>query len=431
MQPKTMTIYYCNINITLTIKTFIKMITFVNKIASVVVLLLIATSSYAQQQTTVIMNNGSSICGDIIVQRPGKDLTISSTKALLVIKDTEIKSRKDKNIRYENLAREWKRWVLENKALKGDADGRYLAMSDIVTSNYIYNNIVKVKTSSTNGNTYIQAVPTTFTVEWKDISEIRRTTLPANITEGVDDEVTTIKGKTYRGTIVSQKIGQTLTIKTNSSTTSLSMNNIREICKIPRTLSQSLFAQADFINTLVLNDGTLKDGIITVQHYGTKGNDQYIILTHKNGTKEKIAAADIAEYRTSYTRRKEESYAPGKVYVNEFAIKKAKTLTENGMTAYVDKSVYPFPEGIVTTFKASGDKFQSKWYLIALDKVELENGIQTQGYTEKTKATNSITPSTTDISKNISSISFIYLSPGFYALVNDNSNETYIIKIIK
>lgn len=361
------------------------MTTFVNKIASAVVFLLIATYSYAQQQTTVIMNNGSSICGDIIVQRPGKDITISSTKAILVIKDTEIKSRKDKNIRYENLAREWKRWALENKALKGNADGRYLAMSDIVTSNYIYNNIVKAAKGSTNGNTYIQAVPTTFTVKWKDISEIRRTMPQAGITEGVDDEVATASGKTYRGTIVSQKIGQTLTIRTNSSATSLSMGNISEIRKVPRTLSKPLFAQADFVNTLVLNDGTLKDGIMTEQHYGTKGEDQYITLTHSNGTKEKIAAADIAEYRTSYTGRRDETYAPGRVYVNEFAIQKAKTLTENGVTAYVDKSVYPFPEGIVTTFKAAGDKFQGKWHLVALDKVELENGVQTQGYTEKTK----------------------------------------------
>lgn len=406
--------------------------TSINKIASIIILLLtIMIPACAQQETTIIMKNGSKITGDIVVQRPGKDITIEATNALLVIRDGEIKSKKDKYVKYENLAREWKRWAMESKALQGNADGRYLMMYSITTGNYTYTDVVKTKQINTQADIYMQAVPTTFSIKWNDIQEIRRKAPAPEETTGLDDEVETTTGKTYRGTIVSQKIGQTLAVKTNSATVELGMGNIREIRKVARSLSQPLFDQAGFVNTIVMKDGTSKDGIMTVQHYGTKTNDQYVTLLHEDGSKDKIQAADVTEYRTSYTDKESETYMPGMVYVNEFAISRAKTMTENGVTAYVDKKVFPFPEGIVTTFKAAGAKFQGSWHLIALDNVELKSGIKSQGYTTKTRKTNCIDPSTTDMSGGISSISFTYLSPGFYALVNDDSSETYVIKITK
>lgn len=415
------------------IKTFlIIMRTTIYKTASAVVLLLtIIIPAYAQQETTLIMKNGSKITGNIVVQRPGKDITIEATEALLVVSDGKIKSKKDKYVRYEKLPREWKRWAMETKALQGNADGRYLMMHSITTGNYTYTDVVKTEKGNAQTDTYLQAVPTTFSIKWNDIQEIRRKAPEAEEATGVDDEVETAAGKTYRGTIVSQKIGQTLAVKTSSATVELGMGNIREIRKVARSLSQPLFGQAGFVNTIVMKDGTSKDGIMTVQHYGAKTDDQYVTLLHEDGSKEKILAADVTEYRTAYTGEDGETYKPGRVYVNEFAISRARTMTEDGVTAYVDKKVYPFPEGIVTTFKAAGAKFQGSWHLIALDNVELKNGTKSQGYTSKTRKTNCIDPSTTDMSGGISSISFTYLSPGFYALVCDDSPETYVIKITK
>lgn len=93
--------------------------TTIYKTASAVILLLtIIIPAYAQQETTLIMKNGSKITGNIVVQRPGKDITVEATEALLVVSDGEIKSKKDKYVRYEKLPREWKRWAMETKALE-------------------------------------------------------------------------------------------------------------------------------------------------------------------------------------------------------------------------------------------------------------------------------------------------------------------------
>lgn len=81
--------------------------TTIYKTASAVILLLtIIIPAYAQQETTLIMKNGSKITGNIVVQRPGKDITVEATEALLVVSDGEIKSKKDKYVRYEKLPRE-------------------------------------------------------------------------------------------------------------------------------------------------------------------------------------------------------------------------------------------------------------------------------------------------------------------------------------
>ena len=79
-------------------------------ILTLISILFASIPCHARQKTTILMRNGSRITGDIIVQRPGKDMTIAATKAVLVIHDGDIRSKKDKNIRYENgNAGQWSR----------------------------------------------------------------------------------------------------------------------------------------------------------------------------------------------------------------------------------------------------------------------------------------------------------------------------------
>ena len=150
-----------------------------------------------------------------------------------------------------------------------------------------------------------------------------------------------------------------------------------------------------------------------------------------NGKKEKILSSKIEEYETTYVEKKKNEYDKQKMYVNEFSIKAAKTKTEGDKTFYIDRTVYPFPEGITITFKTLGAKLKANWHLVALDNMTMANGHRTQGFTKDTRHDNAIQPSTSDLIDGVSSISFVYLSPGYYALVNDSNDETYLIKIIK
>lgn len=403
----------------------------VKRIILLVIAGIMVLSVHAEDKTTIKLSDGSSLIGKIIVQRPGIDITIATESASFVVDDAQMLSKKQKKVKYENLPREWKRWALTEKALQGDANGRYLILYEIRTKNYLLTDVAKVEHSDAPKISYDNIIPNTYKIKWKDVSAILKETVNIDGKPFVEDEITTNSGKTYQGFIVSQRPGDKIAIKTKKNTVDLKWNEISETRKISSSKSFKVYDIVGYTNTVVLKDGTTKSGVITVQHYGKKEKDQYITLLYANGEKENIQSGKISEYRTDYQNDSKAPYSQDNVYVNEFRIKPAITKLEDGNTYYTDKKVFPFPEGIVITFKSLGAKFQEAWNLIALDNMLMKNGSSTQGFSPKTRESNSIKPSTTDLSDNVSSISFTYLSPGFYALVNDSSSESYIIKIVK
>lgn len=403
------------------------------KIVSILLFLMIlfSLSANAEQKSTIVLKNGSVLVGNIIVQRPGTDIIVAAIGARLIIEESNIVSKREKKVKYESLPREWKRWALENKALQGNADGRYIVLYDIKTKNDNFTNLAKVEQNEMPKVSYVQVEPQNYKLVWSDVNDIRKI-VPKNQTENtIEDEVVTSKGKNYVGVIISQQIGKKITIKTSTSTVEVPATDLKETIKLLVPRSTNLYKLADYTNTIVLKDGSTKEGVIKSQHYGKKDKEQYVVLQKENGTSEQILTSKVKEFRTDYRKQNVETYKAGWVYVNEFHIQKAKTRTEGDKVAFIDKKVFTFPEGITTTFKAVGAKFQGAWSLIALENVTLLNGEYTQGYDAEIRKNNVVTPSATDLVGGISSISFDYLSPGFYALINEAETEKYIIKIKK
>lgn len=403
------------------------------KIVSILLFLMILFNLFAnaEQKSTIVLKNGSVLVGNIIVQRPGTDIIVAAIGARLIIEESNIVSKREKKVKYESLPREWKRWALENKALLGNADGRYIVLYDIKTKNDNFTNLAKVEQNEMPKVSYVQVEPQNYKLVWSDVNDIRKI-VPKNQTENtIEDEVVTSKGKNYVGVIISQQIGKKITIKTSTSTVEVPATDLKETIKLPVPRSTNLYKLADYTNTIVLKDGSTKEGVIKSQHYGKKDKEQYVVLQKENGTSEQILTSKVKEFRTDYRKQNVETYKSGWVYVNEFHIQKAKTITEGDKVAFIDKKVFTFPEGITTTFQAVGARFQGAWSLIALENVILLNGEYTQGYDAEIRKNNVVTPSATDLVGGISSISFDYLSPGFYALINEAETEKYIIKIKK
>lgn len=403
------------------------------RIVSILLFLMILfnLSANAEQKSTIVLKNGSVLVGNIIVQRPGTDIIVAAISARLIIEESNIVYKREKKVKYENLPRELKRWALEHKALQGNADGRYIVLYDIKTRTDNFTNVVKVEQNEMPKVSYVQVEPQNYKLMWAEVNDVRKI-LPKNQSESaIEDEVVTNKGKNYVGVIVSQQIGRKITIKTSTSTVEVPATDIKETIKLPVPRTTSLYKLADYVNTIVLNDGSTKEGVIKSQHYGKKDKEQYVVLQKENGTSEQILTSKVKEFRTDYKKQNVETYKSGWVYVNEFHIQKAKTRTEGDKVAFIDKKVFAFPEGITTTFKAVGAKFQGAWRLIALENIPMQNGEYTQGYDAEIRKNNVVTPKATDLVGGISSISFTYLSPGFYALVNEAETEKYIIKIKK
>ncbi len=406
--------------------------TILNKtLLALTMLNIVVSAAYADEKSTFVMKNGSRIVGKIISQRPNKDITVKSEKATFVIDDAQLISSTPKKTKYENLDRELKRWALGHKALKGDANGRYIVLYDIKTRTHNHRNLLKTEQDESPKTVYMQIKPETYKLEWKNIAKIEKEQTDNIRKKGLNDVIITLHGKTYSGTIVSQVPGVKLTVKTSDGRHEIHMSDIIEIRKETKEKGMTVSSQAGYTNVIVMKDKTTKEGVIITQHYGKRDKDKYVVLMLGNGKKEKILSSKIEEYQTTYVEKKKAVYEKEKMYVNEFSIPAAKTKTEGDNTFYIDRKVYPFPEGITITFKTVGAKLKGSWHLVALDNMTMEDGHRTQGYTQETRSDNAIKPSTSDIIDGVSSISFVYLSPGYYALVNDSNDETYIIKITK
>lgn len=233
-------------------------------------MILFNLSANAEQKSTIVLKNGSALVGNIIVQRPGTDIIVAAISARLIIEESNIVSKREKKVKYESLPREWKRWALENKALQGNADGRYIVLYDIKTKNDNFTNLAKVEQNEMPKVSYVQVEPQNYKLVWSDVNDIRKI-VPKNQTENtIEDEVVTTKGKNYVGVIISQQIGKKITIKTSTSTVEIPATDIKETMKLSVPRSANLYTLADYTNTIVLNDGSTEEGVIKSQHYGKK-----------------------------------------------------------------------------------------------------------------------------------------------------------------
>lgn len=384
----------------------------------------------AAPHSTVTLKNGSVINGDIVVQRVGNELTINAENATLMIALKDVVSKNTRKVKYENLSREMKRWALENRALKGDAYGRYAELVDLKTKKNTYTGLIRMPQDGNAVNTYLLVTPSTINVKWDEVQTIEKNT-SRDIKYGLIDNVTTYSDKKYTGKIVSQTPGRSLTIRTDKGLVTLSSKDVKEIRKTKPAGADSYYSEIDFRNVIVSKDGKEKDGLVTMQHYGKKAKDNYITLTDDNGKSETIPLSAIAEIRTKYDDKDRPVYAPGCVYINEFRIDNATAQRTSDKVVFVDRKVFPFPEGISITFKSAGDKMSGKWSLVALSELPAADGRPSWGYETGKMADNTVQPTSRDRVSMMTQITYGYLSPGYYALVSDTGKEAYIFKITK
>lgn len=407
-----------------------KLLTNLKKLVFVWIFLNVTCLSYSAYHSIITLKNGSVIKGDIVVQRVGKDLTIETSNATFEIDPKEIVSKTTRNVKYEDLSRDMKRWVLENRALKGDAYGRYAELEDIKTERNTYSGLISKSQDLNNIITYVQVSPSIFNIKWSDIKKIDKN-ISKNSRNKTVDEVITNSNKSYVGSIVSQKMGEDITIETSKGNITIPNNDVMEIRLIKSNGTDNMPDYIDYTNIIVLKDGKEKEGLITAHHYGKKATENYVTLLTKNGETQIILNSDITELRIKYDKRELSSYIPGNVYLNEFKIDKARSERVTYCIVFLEKQVFPFPEGIEISFKSEGDKFLDNWTLISLREMSTSDGKFSWGYDIREKGENTIPYKSQDSVMGIGNITFGYLSPGYYALVNKSDTEAFLFKITK
>lgn len=350
--------------------------------------ILLCQNAQATSHSIITLKNGSEIKGDIVVQRFGNDLTIESETAVFVIEPNDIVSKKTRKVNYDDLSRELKRWVLENRALKGDAYGRYAELEDIKTDKYSFYGLIS-KQHDDKGCSYVQVSKSTFNIKWDDIRYIKKNT-SGDIKYGLIDNIITLDGKNYKGKILSQRAGENVVIETTEGHVTIPNVKIIEIRKVAPKDSDSWLDYIDFTNIVLLKDGSEKEGLIIANHFGKKITDNYVVMLDLSGKSETILNSNISEIHTKYVSDGKSLYTPDQVYLNEFKVKSAKSQRLSNGIVFLEKQVFPFPEGICITFKSEGGKLAGDWRLVALSEFKTSDGKSSWGYDISKKEENTI-----------------------------------------
>lgn len=261
----------------------------------------------AQDNLTVVLKDGTELTGYISRQRPGEDLTFSTSKAIVVLPSKDVKSIVDNDVKISMLSPEWKQWADENDAYKGTGNSRTLLLSDIVTSN---GSINKVRILEKGAKVrYLELFPNSYSLTWDTISVVRADKRPKLLLSGINRRYKLASGMEYEGQYIEEVPGETMSLLRDNGV--IEVFNTEEVLKDNRIKvnpNQSLLEQSDLIDIVQTKNGNVQRGIIFERNYSDSNQpaNDYLLIQLENGSTTSVPLAEIVEYR----KEKNPSYAP-------------------------------------------------------------------------------------------------------------------------
>ncbi len=266
----------------------------------------LATAS-AQDNLTVVLKDGTELTGFISRQRPGENFSFSTSKAVVLLPNKDVKSIVDNEIQIGSLSSEWKNWAEENDAFDGTGDKRTLLLSDIITNSGTVNRVRILEKGAKVR--YLELSPNTYSLSWDTIEVVKAEKRPKLLLSGVNRRYKLASGMEYEGQYIEEVPGETMSLLRDNGV--IEVFNTEEVMKdyrIKINPNQTLLEQADLIDIVQMKNGANYRGIIFERNYSESGNisSDYLLIQLDNGTTMSLNLADIVEYR----KEKNPNYKP-------------------------------------------------------------------------------------------------------------------------
>lgn len=261
----------------------------------------------AQDNLTVVLKNGTELTGFISRQRPGENFSFSTSKAVVLLPNKDVKSIVDNEIKVGSLSQEWKKWAEENDAFEGDGNNRTLLLSDIIYTDGSIN-CVRVLERGAKIR-YLELSPNTYSLSWDTIEVVKAERRPKLLLSGVNRRYKLASGMEYEGQYIEEVPGETMSLLRDNGM--IEVFKTEEVIKDNRLKinpNQTLLEQSDLIDIVQMKNGSNHRGIIFERNYSENNNitNDYLLIQLDNGTTMSINLADIVEYR----KEKNPNYKP-------------------------------------------------------------------------------------------------------------------------
>ncbi len=396
----------------------------------------------AQDNLTVVLKNGTELTGFISRQRPGENFSFSTSKAIVLLPNKDVKSIVDNEIKVGSLSQEWKKWAEENDAFEGDGNNRTLLLSDII---YTDGSINRVRVLERGAKVrYLELSPNTYSLSWDTIEVVKAERRPKLLLSGVNRRYKLASGMEYEGQYIEEVPGETMSLLRDNGV--IEVFKTEEVIKDNRLKinpNQTLLEQSDLIDIVQMKNGSNHRGIIFERNYSENNNitNDYLLIQLDNGTTMSINLADIVEYR----KEKNPNYKPItdiELAKDEAAINRnvsmlmpteevsgIVTVNTDSLKIAVFSSI---PQTITAEFNMDNAKAQ-QLKLVRIRKYQDKKAKNTYyGFTFEDMVKNAILPKSVETSVNgISKLEYTLPNggTGIYGIYDPLTNNIIIFKI--
>lgn len=399
-------------------------------------------SASAQDNLTVVLKDGTELTGYISRQRPGENFTFTTSKALVLLPNKNVKSIVDNEVKIASLSPEWKQWAEDNDAFNGVGSGRTLLLSDIITKNGSINRVRILEKGAKVR--YLELTPNTYSLNWDTIQVVRADKRPKLLLSGINRRYKLASGMEYEGQYIEEVPGETMSLLRDNGV--IEVFNTEEVMKDNRfkiNPNQTLLEQSDLIDIVQMRNGGTHRGVIFERNYSDSDEitNDYLLIQLENGSSMSLNLADIVEYR----KEKNPNYKPltdivledGQGAINRNVASMIPTKEISGIVTVDTDSLkinlsQSNPQTITAEFHMDNAKAQ-QLKLIRVRKCQDKKGKSVYyGFTFEDMVKNAILPKSVETSVNgISKIEYTIPAgaTGIYGVYDPITNKIIIFKI--
>lgn len=295
---------------------------FRNKLHFIVTIIICASANvYAQNVEQIHMKSGSVVEGYIAEQKPGKHITIQTTKATIVVSSDSLQNRVIERVALESLSAEWREWAETNNKYVENKGVKQLELSTLEFGNCRYANVYILEKGSIIK--FLDLTPGQYKFAWGDMYRTVKSRRPGNLFSGLKEVLVLNDNSKVVGQIIEQFPGKDLKIATEKGEVlSFKFSQVKQIKTEKLTEKLELWSQIQLLDKITVKGETSElVGFISSRTLGKE-----LVIAFEDGSKRVIKQDQV----TSYAKIPNDKY----VEVYDRVLKDGEILL-NGEPAYL------------------------------------------------------------------------------------------------
>ena len=253
----------------------------------------------AQNVEQIHMKSGSVVEGYIAEQKPGKHITIQTTKATIVVNSDSLQNRVIERIPLESLSNEWREWAETNNKYEDNNGVKQLELSTLEFNNSKYPNVYLLEKGSIIK--FLDLTPNQYNFVWGDMYRTVKSKRPENLFSGLKEVLVLNDNSKVIGQIIEQFPGKDLKIATEKGEVlSFKFSQVKQIRTEKLTEKLDLWSQIQLLDKItVKGESSEFIGFISSRTLGKE-----LVFEFEDGSKRTIQQNQV----TSYAKMPNEKY---------------------------------------------------------------------------------------------------------------------------